>query len=229
MRFGCAPAWQRVLQLAMSESLTQEKALIFRIAHRDNVPWIMANGAHCRNSPITDPKFVTIGNPDLIDKRHERSVPCAPFGALSDYVPFYFTPFTPMLLNIKTGFNGIRKRPIDEIVIFVSSLPKLRANSIPFLFTDRHAALAAAQFSSDLAMLGWIDWTILRHRDFKRDPEDPGKFERYQAEALIYRHFPMQAALGIVCYTEAIKTAIQRETATYGYASQVISKPGWYV
>jgi hypothetical protein len=84
----------------MSGSLTQEKAYIFRIAHRDNVPGIMVNGMHCRNSPATDPKFMNIGNPDLIDRRHGRVVPCAPFGTLSDYVPFYFTPFTPMLLNI---------------------------------------------------------------------------------------------------------------------------------
>jgi hypothetical protein len=75
----------------------------------------------------------------LIDKRHDRDIPCAPFGTLSDYVPFYFTPFTPMLLNIKTGYNGIRKRPVEEIVIFVSPLPVLRKKGVPFLFTDRHA------------------------------------------------------------------------------------------
>jgi hypothetical protein len=213
----------------MSGSLTREKALIFRIAHRDNVPWIVANGMCCKNSPTVDPKFVTIGNPDLIDKRHDRKVPCAPFGTLSDYVPFYFTPFTPMLLNIKTGFNGIRKRPIDEIVIFVSSLPKLAEYAIPFLFTDRHAYLAAAQFSADTSLLGRIDWDILRRRDFKRDPEDPGKFERYQAEALVHQNLPMKAVLGVVCYTDAVSAGVQREAAACGHRLQVISKPGWYV
>jgi hypothetical protein len=166
----------------MSASLTQEKALIFRITHRDNVPWIMTNGMHCLNSPTRDPSFVGIGNPDLIDRRHHCNVPCSPFGTLSDYVPFYFTSFTPMLLNIKTGFNGIRMRPLEEVVIFVSSLPKLQELGVTFLFTDRHAALATAQFSSDLAELGRIDWPLLRSRDFRRDPEDPGKLERYQAE-----------------------------------------------
>jgi hypothetical protein len=57
----------------MSASLSREKALIFRIVHRDNVPWIMANGMHCRNGSLLDPSFVAIGNPDLIDKRHDRS------------------------------------------------------------------------------------------------------------------------------------------------------------
>lgn len=213
----------------MSGSLRQDKALIFRIAHRDNTPWIFANGMHCRNSTITDPGFVSIGNPDLIDKRHDRDVPCAPFGTLSDYVPFYFTPFTPMLLNIRTGYNGIRKRPVEEIVIFVSPLPRLHEEGIPFLFTDRHAYLAAAQFSADLAMLDRIDWAILQRRDFKRDPEDPGKFERYQAEALVYRHLPIKTMLGIVCYTDAVRAALQREATRCGHTLRVICKPGWYV
>jgi hypothetical protein len=85
----------------MSENLAAERALIFRIVHRDNVPWIMANGMHCRNSPTTNPNFVAIGNQDVIDRRQFRAVHCSPFGTLSNYVPFYFTPFTPMLMNIK--------------------------------------------------------------------------------------------------------------------------------
>jgi hypothetical protein len=91
----------------MSKDLNPEKALIFRITHRDNLPWILANGLHCANSGVRDPTFVPIGNRDLINRRASRTLP-APFqGTLSDYVPFYFTPFSPMLLNIKTGWGGI--------------------------------------------------------------------------------------------------------------------------
>lgn len=156
-------------------------------------------------------------------------VPCSPFGTLSDYVPFYFTPFTPMLFNIKTGFNGIKMHPLDEIVIFVTSLRSLRAKEIPFVFTDRHAVLATAQFTSDLASLDWIDWVILRNRDFKRDPDDPGKFERYQAEALVHRHLPMEAVSGIVCFNDAVKSKMQREAEAHDRVLQVISKPGWFI
>lgn len=71
-------------------SLNPEKALIWRIVHRDNLPWILDNGVHCRNSQVYDPNYVEIGNPDLIDKRAHRDVPVGPGGTLSDYVPFYF-------------------------------------------------------------------------------------------------------------------------------------------
>ncbi len=193
------------------------------------MPWIMANGMYCSNSAIRDPGFVAIGNADLIDKRHYRKVPCHPYGTLSDYVPFYFTPFTPMFLNIKTGFNGVRQRPLDEIVIFVSSLTKLHANGVPFLFTDRHAYLATAQFSTDLATLSWIDWDLLRRRDFRKDAEDPAKVERYQAEALIHQHLPTSAMIGVMCYNRAVADWVQSVASAQKCAIQVIAKSGWYV
>lgn len=211
----------------MSGSLRREKGLIFRILHLSNVPWIMKHGMHCANAATRDPNFVTIGNTDLIDKRHYRQVPCAPHGTLSDYVPFYFTSFTPMLLNIKTGFK-VPKRPNQEIVIFVASLPALHNQEVPFLFTDRHAYLEAAQFSDDLAMLDWIDWEMLQKRDFRRDPEDPGKFERYQAEALIYKQMPIEALAGVMCYDDETRNKVEAAAAARGRKLQIITKPGWY-
>lgn len=110
-----------------------------------------------------------------------------------------------MLLNIKTGHNGIPKRSMNEIVILVSSLRTLAAQQIQFVFTDRHAYLQTAEFHNDLAHLDCIAWNCLQTRDFKRDPNDPGKFERYQAEALVHQHLPTTALAGIVCHGEAQK------------------------
>jgi hypothetical protein len=39
----------------MSAKLNADKALIFRITHRDNVPWILGHGMCCRNAPVQDP------------------------------------------------------------------------------------------------------------------------------------------------------------------------------
>jgi len=94
----------------MHTKLNSEKALIFRIVHRLNVPWILEHGMCCRNSGLQDPNYRTIGNPELIDKRQRRHVPIPPSGTLSDYVPFYFTPFTPMLYN-KNGVWRYDKGP----------------------------------------------------------------------------------------------------------------------
>jgi len=214
--------------MSVTSSLTPEKALIFRITHRDNLPWILDHGLHCNTSSVRDPGFVTIGSAEIIDRRIRRTAPDPPGGTLADYVPFYFTPLTPMLYNIKTGYGGVTQRTMDEIVILVSSLHELVEREVPFFFTDRHAIYETVKFLSDLADLCRVPWDLLQTRDFKRDPEDPGRLERYQAEALVYKHLPLQALLGFVCYNEAVKTMIDAELAKWGREHEVKVYPRWF-
>jgi hypothetical protein len=122
----------------MSNCLTQAAAFVFRITHRDNIPWILAHGIHSESSDV-DPNYVQIGSRDLIDKRRTRPVGGPYGGTFRDYVAFYFTPFSPMAYNIVTGWNDIQKRCRQELVILRSSLHRLRAMQQPFLFTDRQA------------------------------------------------------------------------------------------
>lgn len=209
--------------------LNPQKALIWRIIHRDNVPWVLDNGLYCGNSAVRAPNWISIGNPELISKRATHPVQLPPGGLLNDYVPFYFTPFSPMLLNIKSGRAGITQRSNDEIVILVSSLHRVAADAnLRWLFTDSHAYYQWANYYSDLQHLDQIDWPILQARDFKRDPDDPAKFERYQAEALVYQHMPVNALLGVVCYTPALKQNIEQQVAARGLKLTAYARPGWY-
>ncbi|MDC5426847.1 MULTISPECIES: DUF4433 domain-containing protein [Acinetobacter calcoaceticus/baumannii complex] len=193
-----------------SHVLNPQKALIWRIVHRDNIPWILENGLHSSNSPTQCVNWVQIGSPELIEKRQLHPVPVGKKGVLSDYIPFYFTPFSPMLLNIKSGRGGVRQRTNDEIVILVSSLYQLQQQQIPFVFTNSHAYYQWAEFYTDLSSLNEIDWSILQARDFKRDMDDPAKFERYQAEALVHQHCPTKVLIGVICYTETVKAQIEQ-------------------
>lgn len=208
-------------------SLNPEKALIWRIVHRDNLPWILDNGLHCANSAAQAPQYVNIGNVDLIDKRRSRQVPIAPEGVLADYVPFYFTPFSVMMQNIHSGWS-VPQRSNDEIVILVSSLYRVEELGLPFVFTNAHAYPSWTNYYSDLANLDQIDWSILQRRDFKRDPDDPRKMERYQAEALIYDHLPITGLLGIMCHTDAMKVRIEADVAARGLTLPVHARPKWY-
>ena len=211
-----------------SELLNPEKALIFRITHCDNVPWILENGLHARNGSMSDPNFRRIGNSDLIRKRNDHPVLAGPCGTLSDYIPFYFTPFSMMLLNIKTGYNGVPKVPNEEIVIIVSSLRRAASMEIPFVFTDLHAYLGLTHHFTDLAHLGRIDWPLLQSRDFKRDNNDLGKTDRYQAEALIWKYLPIEAIDGICCYTETVRDVIKARANELSLSLNIVKTPSWY-
>lgn len=217
------------MALPFSHTLTAEKALIFRITHRQNLPWILANGLHCQSSGIIDPDFVSIGNPELIEVRKRRVVAIGPGGTLADYIPFYFTPYTPMLYNIKTGYGGIQQRRNEDIVVLVSSLHELKRHKVPYVFTDRHAKLQTAMFyNDDVNLRDAVDFDMLQQRDFKRDPEQPDKVERYQAEALAYQHVPVGAILGIGCYTSAIRNQLETTCVDLGVKVKVVHRTEWY-
>jgi hypothetical protein len=212
----------------MPADLNAGNAWIFRIVHVTNVPWILDHGLHCRNSDVFDPNYVQIGNAGLINGRHSRNIKGPYGGTLSDYVPFYFTPLSPMFYNIKTGWQGIQKRSNQEIAILVSSLHGVKMAGIPFVFTDRHAYLQTAQVFDDIGHLDKIDWTILQRRDFKRDPENPEKVERYEAEALIHKHLPFNGLHEIACCDAPSAALLQEELTKRSLHLTVTTKPGWY-
>ncbi len=209
-------------------SLVPEKAFLFRIAHVDCVPWILEHGLHCKNSPHQDPRYVPIGSADLIAKRATKAVPIPPGGTLADYVPFYFTPYSIMMYHIHTGYGGITRRENKDIVIFVSSLHRLRELAVPFVFTNQHTYAAGTQFFDDLAHLTRIDWPLLQSRNFKTDDADPGKQLRYQPEGLVHRRVPLEALIGIGCHNDDVRARLESEVAARGLKLNVKTVPDWY-
>jgi ssDNA thymidine ADP-ribosyltransferase, DarT len=207
--------------------LTAENALIFRITHKDNLPWILDNGLHCRSSAKQDPNFVNIGLVELIDKRKPWPVPVPPMGTLSDYVPFYFTPRSMMACNIHSGRN-VTQRDNDQIVILVTSLVRLPELNVRFVITDRHACATITKYSNDLKHLDRIDWKILQNSDFRRDNDDLDKTNRYQAEALVHRHLPIDALLYVACCDGKQKAWADDLISKRKLKLQVHIKRGWY-
>ncbi|WBL70681.1 DUF4433 domain-containing protein [Serratia liquefaciens] len=211
--------------MANYKSLNPQKALIWRIVHKDNLPWILANGLYAGSSQKKAADWVSIGNMELIERRKQRKVPVAPGGTLNDYIPFYFTPFSPMLYNIHTGRGGVARQANEDIVILVSSLHRLQQQELIYVFTDRHAYTPMAGYYSHLAQLDKIDWELLQQRNFHREPDKPEQIERYQAEALVHQHLPVAALLGIVCYSSTLQEKLQKE---FGHLLNIQCLPGWY-
>ncbi len=168
-------------------------------------------------------------NPNPLGSRAHHPVPISPGGALADDAPFYFTPKSPMLLNIKTGYKGVTRRANAEIVVLVSSCQVMASNGVTMLFTDRHAYTATAKWTNNQADLAdMIDWDILSRHDFARNDAYPDKMERYQAEALGHRHVPSRTLLGIGCPVDSMKSTIEAHIQAAGLALPVFVRPGWY-
>ncbi|MCY4638113.1 MAG: DUF4433 domain-containing protein [Acidobacteria bacterium] len=208
--------------------LTPEKALIFRVTHIDNVAWILDHGLHCRASALQDQNFVPIGNPDLIQERRRQRVPIAPGDTLDHYIPFYFTPCSMMLYNLRTGWNNMTRRTPAELVFFVASLRSLQACGVPFVFADRHAFMRLARFSTSLNDLEHLAWRHWQQRDFRRDPNNPQKTERYQAETLVHRHLAVETIDAIVCGDDDATTRVTEMVSERGSQIEVHRRRQWF-
>jgi ssDNA thymidine ADP-ribosyltransferase, DarT len=69
---------------------------------------------------------------------------------------------------------------------------------------------------------------MLQRRDFRNDPDDPSKKERYQAEALVHKHLPVDALSGLVCYNDDVLKSLNAALAQRNRTMTVVKKPDWY-
>jgi hypothetical protein len=82
--------------------------------------------------------------------------------------------------------------------------------------------------SRELDKLGRIDWKILQARDFSRDNDDLDKTSRYQAEALVHKHMPIDSLLGVACCDEDQRRRVDSLVDQHGVALKVVTQRGWY-
>lgn len=119
--------------------------------------------------------------------------------------------------------------PNEEIVVMISSLHQIAQLGIRFVFTDQHAFRKPASYFTDVANLDRIDWPLLNRRDFRKyDTNDLGKPDRYQAEALIWKHLPVEALLGIATYTEEVAAWLRAELIRLGKNVNISVQRNWY-
>ena len=87
----------------------------FRILHIDNMPHVMKYGLVHNDSPFASDSFVPIGDMSVMDARSTQQLPDGSF--LSEYIPFYFGPRSPMLYNIqiseKITVNMIQRKVFE--------------------------------------------------------------------------------------------------------------------
>ena len=85
-----------------------------------------------------------------------------------------------------------------------------------------------AKFSTSLNDLEHLAWTHWQQRDFRRDPNDPEKSERYQAETLVHRHLPIEPIDAIVCGDDDTITRVTEMVSERGRQIEVDCRRRWF-
>ncbi len=202
-----------------------EKIWLFRITHIDNIPHILRNGLVTRYSQNANKHFVEIGDISLIEVRDDIDAPVPPGGKLSEYIPFYFGPRSPMLYQIATGFDGVTKYPQEEIIYIISSLDKIKEHNLPYFFTDGHVRSFTSTSYNDDINLDLLDWDAIHARIWKSDDTDLRRQEKKQAELLVKHHIPVNAIELFCVYNEKAQQILCTYLAAAKQSFEVKSSP----
>lgn len=187
-----------------------DPVFLYRIIHIDNLEHLLRKGICTRDHKHADPNYINIGDNGLIAERTEHPVGIDPPGGnIGDYVPFYFGPLSPMLLNIKTGQRGIKQRSQREIIYICCKLDDVVDACEEWCFTDGHAInFRITEFYNDLDDLSEIDWNMVAQRYWRNQEDDMDRMRRKQAEFLVKSHVPVKCIAKVVVYdNSALKKA----------------------
>lgn len=175
---------------------------------------------------------VEVGNVGIKDQRRQRGVPVPPGGMVSDYVPFYFAPRSPMMYSLSRGNVPTYQGGTARLIYLVSSLEALHGQGHDVILTDRNAALGYAGYRvfdpSDLVDDGFIDWDLMSVRQWSNTSSEPQRVERRMAECLVFGAVPWSAVLQIVVQNKTVEAEVRAALGGAGVALPVDVVSDWY-
>ena len=205
---------------------------IFRFMHIDNLLACLVRGGlyapnHC---PDDGQAYRIIHNEEVQNQRHVTYIPCGPGGTVHDYVPFYFSYLSPMLLNLKTGRVEGYNEGQEPLIYLVSSAQTVRDSGAEFVFSNGHGLATFTDWFDDLARLDEVDWDMVYQRYWSDTLEDMDRQRRKQAEFLVHRFCDWALIEQIGVINQAMKQRVEAVLADYpaDMHKPVVVKPGWY-
>ena len=117
----------------------------------------------------------------------------------------------------------------EDIVYLVTSVETVERIGLPFVFTDRNAALDYARFDSETRRLDdLIDWDLMEARMWKDDPGHPDRKERRMAELLVHRRVPWDAVLRVGAFDAARRSRAEAILTRLDQRTPVRIEGDWY-
>jgi hypothetical protein len=187
-----------------------------RLLHWQNVEYVLMHGLCCREHENADPNYINIGHRQLILDRHEHAIPIPGAGNLGEYVPFYFAGHSPMLYLIMNGYRGVQMIRQEDLVYIGVYYSKIKEHELEFVFTDRNAMMALANFYNDESDFDKINWDIVRSKQWRSDETNLERQDLKQAEFLVRSHVPVSCIQAIIVKTPERKVYFENIIANLG-------------
>jgi hypothetical protein len=203
---------------------------IYHITHIRNLPLILESGCLWCDAERLKQGLSCIGiaHDHIKQRRARRIVPIGCGGTLTDYVPFYFAPRSPMLYAIHTNSVIDYAEGQANIIHLVSSVEIVDASKLTFAFTNGHAEMAVSKFYNSTENLDKIDWSIIKSRVWKDTATDNNRKWRRQVEFLVYKAFPIKLIDEIGVYSKEIAGQVSKTLKLTTHQINVTLRRNWY-
>lgn len=177
---------------------------IFHFTDVHNLESIIKNGLLCTN--VKNEKGIqhkNIANMTIQERRANMDVPVGPGGKVHDYVPFYFSSMSPMLLTL------LNQKNVDQqhIIYFCVKIERLEKDDA--VFTNASAnTVEPPTFFDDVVNLNHLDWEAIDKRSWGVASDE----ERHKkmAEALIHEKVEISDIDAILVFNEGIKKGVEQ-------------------
>lgn len=205
---------------------------IYRMVHLDNLATILRRGGmHGTNQVPNDGlPYRTIHNVDIQNARHGHTVPCGPGGTIHDYVPFYFGPRSPMLLQLQTGrVPGFTdKQP--SLVYLVSTAQRVVDAGLGWVFSDGHGVARFTRWFERIGDLDKVDWASAYAERWTDTLDDMDRQRKKQAEFLVHWFCPWEVVQEIGVSNYWAKGQVETILRAYPPEKRrpVQIRPEWY-
>jgi len=203
---------------------------VSHMTHVGNLPLILKSGGLLSTSELNRRgiKSTSIAYSDIQDRRAFTMVPCGQRGVVHDYVPFFFSPLSPMLYAIKMKKVASCPDGQASIVHLVSSAEAIRAAGCGFVFTDGHAIMDMTQFYDDLSQLGQVNWNVMKSRYWFDTVLYPDRSRRRQAEFLVHEFVEWRLITEVVAIDASLAARATAYLGAAGVKTPVRVDRSWY-
>jgi ssDNA thymidine ADP-ribosyltransferase, DarT len=131
--------------------------------------------------------------------RAQTRVTVKPYGYVSDYVPFYYAPRSPMLYRISRGGVQGYTEGQSPLIYLVSTVETVRSAGLAWVGSDGNCAAATTRHYNDWdVLIDNIDWELMKTRYWANTVDDGDRMRRRAAEFLVHNFFPLDHVHAII-------------------------------
>lgn len=203
--------------------------IVWHFTHVNNLPAIISQGRLLPDSAVIPTTHVA--NDEVKERRRHKPVnphPGYPTSMASDHVPFYIAAKSPMLYVVCRGYGHYRggAGPLVHLGI---ALGDIIDAGLTWCASDGNAAATFTRFSSNAAELAtFIDFDLLRQRDWYNTAEDPDRKSRRSAEILVHGPVPLELVSHVCTYTDQTMATALTQLKPVGGMREYSVEPKMY-